>query len=117
MIGGNTIATIQVKEVGKNTIGEQAKRWVNLGTVLGFLDFVSNQNENPFRGKVQNTSHIFLCDHSRWVVAGQGATVTPERIRMVVNNEVFNVLLIDDPMGMHQHLEIYLEYLGGGLIG
>ena len=26
---------------------------------------------------------------------------------------VYEILLIDDPMHMHEHLEIYLKYIGG----
>jgi hypothetical protein len=28
---------------------------------------------------------------------------------------VYDVLLIDDPMNLHQHIEVYLQFVGGGL--
>ena len=34
---------------------------------------------------------------------------------MIINDSVYNIQLIDDPMGLHQHLEIYLKYIGGGI--
>ena len=39
--------------------------------------------------------------------------VTSDNARMVVNGEVYEILLIDDPMNMHDHLEIYLRFIGG----
>jgi len=33
--------------------------------------------------------------------------------RMLINDEVYDVLYIDDPMNLHQHLEIFLKYIGG----
>ena len=39
MIGGNVIATVQVKTgTGKNAIGETVQEWKDLGNLLGFLD-------------------------------------------------------------------------------
>ena len=40
-------------------------------------------------------------------------TETSDNARMVVNGEVYEILLIDDPMNMHDHLEIYLRFIGG----
>lgn len=39
--------------------------------------------------------------------------VTSDNARIVVNGEVYEILLIDDPMNMHDHLEIYLRFIGG----
>lgn len=41
--------------------------------------------------------------------------LTSENARMFVNGNLYQILLIDDPMGLHKHLEIYLKYVGGGL--
>ena len=32
---------------------------------------------------------------------------------MLINGEVYEVLLYDDPVQLHEHLEIYLKYVGG----
>ena len=116
MIGGNTEGLIQIRETTGNSIGEQVQVWSDVGSVLGWLDYASGENGvEQFRAKVQETTHYFLCDYSRWKNATEGSSVKSENCRMVINDEVYNVLLIDDPMGMHQHLEIYLKYIGGGL--
>jgi len=41
------------------------------------------------------------------------SAVKAENSRMIVNGGVYDVKLIDDPMGLHKQLEIYLKYTGG----
>ena len=38
---------------------------------------------------------------------------TSENARMLIDGQVYQIQVIDDPMNMHQHLEIYLKYVGG----
>lgn len=154
MIGGNVSALIQVKDDGtKNSIGERIHQWVDVFSLKGFLDYQGGQNSfQTYDAKVQETTHIFICDFNNlksllkgWVwnpfslVNGVIPTITQEETveetseetedeetqetvdltsenaRMLVNGNVYQILLIDDPMGLHKHLEIYLKYVGGGL--
>ena len=39
--------------------------------------------------------------------------VVAENARLIVNSQVYDVMLIDDPMQLHAQLEIYLQYRGG----
>ena len=39
--------------------------------------------------------------------------VTSENARMVIQGLVYDILLIDNPMNMNEHLEIYLRFVGG----
>jgi hypothetical protein len=32
---------------------------------------------------------------------------------MVINDKVYDIMVIDDPMELHEQLEIYLKYTGG----
>lgn len=113
MIGGNIIATVQIKRTATNEIGEQVETWVDAGKVLGFLDLSVGQNGvQDYSAKIQDSTHYFICDHFRWKLL-QG--VTSENSRMIFNGKVYNVLLIDNPMELNQHMEIYLKYIGGGL--
>lgn len=32
---------------------------------------------------------------------------------MLIDGKIYDVQWIDDPMGMHEHLEIYLKAVGG----
>lgn len=136
MIGGNLNVAFQVKDKGKkNEIGERKHEWVDVAAAKGWLDLSGGDSKNTtYNSKIQESTHIFLCDFQsfkglsgKWVwnpfsfVNGVISTatldetvdVTSENARMVIDGQIYSILLIDDPMNMHQHLEIYLKYTGG----
>lgn len=136
MIGGNITALIQVKDEGKkNAIGERVHQWVDVASTKGFLDLSAGDTKNTtFNAKIQESSHIFLCDFQsfkglsgKWVwnpfsfVNGVISTatldekvdVTSENARIIIEGQIYNLQFIDDPMNLHQHLEIYLKFVGG----
>lgn len=107
MIGGNTTAEIQTSITEKNEIGEAVKVWQTVDTIKGFLDLSSGDSKyTTYDAKIQESTHVFLAD---WKALPAGA----EKSRLVVNGAAYDVMLIDDPMGLHRHLEIYLKYTGG----
>lgn len=135
-VGGNLIALLQVKDEGeKNSIGEREHIWVDVAAAKGWLDFGNgNSNDVNFNAKIQESTHIFLCDYQsfkglsgKWVwdalnfvngvisdeTLDNTVDVTSENARMLINGQVYQIQVIDDPMGMHQHLEIYLKFVGG----
>lgn len=127
-VGGNIQALLQVKKNGaKNAIGERVNTWVDCTSILGWLDLSTGDSKHTtFYAKVQESTHIFLCDFTNlknlstdWagVISKtdeqETVDVTSDNARMMVNGEVYEILLIDDPMNMHDHLEIYLRFIGG----
>lgn len=120
-IGGNIQAIIQVKcAQGKNAIGAVVSDWLKVLDITGWLDLSTGDSKyTNFNAKVQESTHIFLCDYQPLTgvvkVDEQETTinVTSENARMVVNNLVYEILLIDNPMGMNEHYEIYLKFVGG----
>lgn len=135
-IGGNLIALIQVKDKGKkNAIGECEHTWVDVASAKGFLDLASGDSRHStFSAKIQESTHIFLCDFQSFkglsgkfvwnpfnFVNGAISTatlddkvdVTSENARMLIDGQVYQLQLIDDPMNLHQHLEIFLKFVGG----
>ena len=51
-IGGNLTATVQKKASTKNRIGEGVPEYTTVGTVLGWLDYVSGDNAiSQYRGR------------------------------------------------------------------
>lgn len=109
MIGGNTTAAIQVRTSNKNEIGAGVKTWTTVQSIKGWLDLQSgNSNYQTFNAKIQESTHVFISDY-----VSLDASVKAENSRMVVNGLVYDIMLIDDPMGMHKQLEIYLKYTGG----
>lgn len=121
-VGGNIQALLQVKSRGaKNAIGEVTAQWVDCTSIKGWLDLLTGDSKHTtFYAKVQESTHIFLCDFTNLKnlsINQQGeqetVNVTSDNARMVANGEVYEILLIDDPMNMHDHLEIYLRFIGG----
>ena len=138
MIGGNKLAEIQVKDDGvKNLIGECIHSWVGCGVLKGFLDLSNgDSNSNNFNAKIQESTHIFICDYAElnnlaegWIwdtfnfetgiikntATSTSVDVTSENARLFIDGKVYQIKIIDDPMGLHDHIEIYLKYTGGGL--
>lgn len=108
MIGGNTIAELQEKTSVKNDIGENVPEWRTVQQITGFLDLQAGDSRyTTFSAKIQESTHIFIADYVDL------SAYVPESCRMLVNGKTYDVMLIDDPMGLHKHLEIYLKFTGG----
>lgn len=108
MIGGNINATVLKKSnATKNSIGENIVTWEELKTLIGWLDLSSGDSKRiTFNTKIQESTHIFICDYV-------DIDRNTENKKMVINNQEYDILLIDNPMELNQHLEIYLKYVGG----
>lgn len=106
MIGGNTEAMLQ-QVIGSetNAIGEKVQSWQDIHTLIGWLDLSGGDSKYTYNAKLQESTHIFICDYSP---IDQKA----DDKRLVVNGVVYEILLIDDPMGLHQQLEISLKFVG-----
>lgn len=109
MIGGNIKAQLQINTgVEKNEIGEAVPVWKTVCNVTGFLDLSNGDSKRTiYNAKVQESTHIFICNYF-----GISEQVKAENSRMQIGGKVYDVMLIDDPMGLRQHLEIYLKYTG-----
>lgn len=109
MIGGNTQAIIQTKNVIENEIGEHEKRWIDTQQIEGFLDLMSgDSNFQSYDTKIQESTHIFIMD---FIVLNP--TIRPNTARLLVGQDVYDILLIDDPMNLNRQLEFYLRFTGG----
>ncbi|NCE98405.1 phage head closure protein [Emergencia sp. 1XD21-10] len=109
MIGGNIVAQIQTRTTTRNSIGEQVENWAGVKELTGWLDLMSGESERlNFSQKVQESTHVLLSDYEELP-----EEVTAENSRLVVGGKVYDITLIDDPMGRHRQLEIFLKYAGG----
>lgn len=106
MIGGNTLATLQKKITIKNAYGSIENKWEDVQSFNGFLDYTSGDgsHNSTFKGAIEETTNIFICDYISLQVT------SPTQHRMIIDGAIYDVLLIDDPMRLHHHLEIYLKY-------
>ena len=107
MIGGNVTALLQCKISSKNPFGEKTEEWMDIQTLKGFLDFTGGDGsyKSNFKGAVEETTHVFICDYDKIT-----SEAMPTQCRMVIDNKVYDVLMIDNPMQLNQHLEIMLKY-------
>ena len=119
MIGGNIKAVLQIMEQVKdsngepvkNAIGEAVMQWQDVQPPLpkGFLDLSGGDSRyNNYSAKVQESTHIFISDYVKLP-----DNVKAENTRMLIDGLPYDVKMIDDPMGLHKHLEIYLAFTGG----
>lgn len=109
MIGGNTTAEIKVRSTTKNEIGATTQAWATVQSIKGWLDLSSGDSKySTYNAKIQESTHVFIADY-----VALDASIKAENSRMIVNGGIYDIMLIDDPMGMHRHLEIYLKYVGG----
>ena len=105
-IGGNTDLILKVKSQTENEIGEKVTSWVNYKTIHGFMDFLSESTgRTNFNSKIVESTHLFICDY----VAIDKSVI---ELMAYHNNKQYEITYIDDPMGLHYHLEIFLKYIG-----
>lgn len=109
-VGGNTKAIIQTHTTERNAIGETVKKWSDVQTLTGWLDLSGGSSHyNTYSAKVKESTDLFIANY---VPLREG--ISEENSRLIVNGKVYDIMLIDDPMGLHAHYEIYLKYTGGG---
>lgn len=110
MIGGNRQAVIQMCRVAEvNAIGEAVIVWEDVGTLTGFLDYSGGEADyTAYDAKIKEATHVFIGDY-----VALDDQITEENSRMVIDGAVYDIKLIDDPMELHKHLEIFLKYTGG----
>ncbi|MEG0991347.1 MAG: hypothetical protein RSN88_10840 [Gordonibacter sp.] len=108
-VGGNAtaIVTRAVKSKNKDGIAVAGKP-EKLMELTGWLDYQAGQSGHlAYQAKLQDATHLWLCDYDEAYAA------LPEGgLSLVIDGKPYEVLLIEDPMGMHEHLETYLRYVG-----
>lgn len=108
MIGGNTTLKLLIKtrNFTLNSIGERVSDIKLYKEITGFLDLSTvDAKHTVYNSKIQESDHIFICDYVE--IEHKTSTLVAE-----CNGNRYEVLMVDDPMGLHEHLEIYLRYIG-----
>lgn len=110
-IGGNTVALIQVSTASRNNIGETVKTLADVQTIKGWLDLQGGDARySSYHAKIQESTHVFVSDYVEL-----DSRIKAENARMVIDGQRYDVLLIDNPMGMKSgsQLEFFLKFTGG----
>lgn len=106
-IGGNIEGILQKKTTSKNDIGETVAQWTDYISHVGFLDLQSGDSKHTnFNAKLQESTHVFVADYF------DVKDCKPNNSRFVCDDEVYEIMLIDDPMKLHKQIEIYLKFVG-----
>lgn len=119
MIGGNTTAHLQVQAGHtRNEVGVRVPKWHDVVELEGWIDLQSGSSPHTtYNAKIQESTHVFVGDYkpipATLEVDGQIVQVCAENARMVADSQRYDVMVIDDPMGLHEQLEIFLKYTGG----
>ena len=122
-IGGNITGVFQVKTVRtdnagkiiKNEVAEAVYEWSEKASTNGWLGLQSGDSKHSnFNAKIEESTHVFLCDYDATLYA---LSLTDESgaaldVRAIFKGVVYDVLLIDNPDEMNEHLEIYLRRVG-----
>lgn len=85
-------------------IGGSASTWAEAGTLLGYIDLMTGTDlptgstDNAF---IENSTHV--------AVIPDGGTVTDDDMLEGPDGKRYDVIYVDDPVGVGHHLEIYLR--------
>lgn len=109
MVGGNVTAEVIRIQKTKNAKGVFASgEPEHLMDVRGWLDYQAGQSSHlAYQAKVEDTTHVFISDHDV-----EYAALSVAGLFLQMDGRRYEVLLIDDPMGLHEHIETYLRYVG-----
>ncbi|HAT4203364.1 head-tail adaptor protein [Clostridium perfringens] len=91
-----------------NGIGGKVEKEDEVFKIQGFLDlaqgFGANGENSNLNSFLQESTHILITDYredisnKNWIIDSKGNR--------------YNIVLVDDPVSMHNHLEIYLKFVG-----
>lgn len=109
MIGGNLTAIIQVKNATTNELGENVLTWTDKCKLKGWLDLSSGNSNYSHNTKSEDSTHVFISDYDPDV---RNLDIT--QCRLKTKDRVYEIRFIDDPMEIHDHLEIILTLVGVG---
>lgn len=109
MVGGNLTATVQIKTLTENDIGEKVAEWVDyIESVRGWLDLSNGNSTNQsHKTKSEESTHVWLCDFDSRL---RDLDIT--QCRFICRDRIYEIKHVDDPMEIHDHLEISLKLVG-----
>lgn len=108
-VKGRTLCAIQTRTSTKNTIGEAVNTWQDAVSFHGVIGLQSGDSKySNFNAKVEESTHVLVCDYSDAIYS-----LADQNTRIICKGKMYDVLLIDNPDELNEHLEIYLKLVGG----
>lgn len=88
-------------------IGGSVDTWATKATVDGFLDMLTGTDIATLqKAIVQESTHVLILPEYRNDIT--------DDMRVIYEGYWYSITFVDDPVGQHDHLEIYLK--SGGVI-
>lgn len=108
-IGGNVTAQVVRSKKEKNAQGVPIEKdTAPIMELAGWLDYQEGKAAHQaYSAKLQDTTHVFLSDYDPDL-----AKLSTASLFLLSGGRRYEVLLVDDPMGMHEHLETFLKHVG-----
>ena len=88
-----------------NEIGGFVETQEELFKVKGFLDLLTGNEKTTNNAFMEESTHILLMNYRTGIKAKENWLVDE------IGNR-YDIMLVDDPMNFHRHLEIYLKFVG-----
>lgn len=112
-MGGNTVCELKIKSGSSvNEIGERIVTENLYIALTGYLDFSNGDSKYvTYNAKIQESTHVFVCDYVELPLV-DGRKVKATDLKAYINGDVFDVMILDNPMELNKHLEIYLKFVG-----
>ncbi len=108
-VKGNTLCVIQTRTSTINTIGEAVNNWTDAFSFKGVLGLQSGDSKySTFNAKIEESTHVLVCAFDAGIYA-----LASQNTRVIAKGMMYDVLLIDNPDELNEHLEIYLRFIGG----
>lgn len=109
-VKGNTPVVMQIQgEARLNAIGEAEIEWIEKMTFFGVLGLQSGDSKySNYNAKIEESTHCLICDYNPEIYA-----LADDNVRCIIKGRTYDVLLIDNPDELNEHLEIYLRFVGG----
>lgn len=101
-----SIFHIQQKVQTPDTIGGFTESWSEFKDVEAYLDMSTGSDRNTVQNAIiEQSTHILI-------VPTYTSGIT-DKMRVVDDeNRWYSITYVDDPMGQHHHLELYLTFEG-----
>lgn len=108
MVGGNLTAMVQIKTLTENDLGEYVPYWTTyIDGVKGWLDGTGNSSRQSHKTKSEDSTHVYICDFDSRL-----RDIDTTQCRFVCRDKIYEIKYVDDPMELHDHLEITLKFVG-----
>ncbi len=87
--------------------GSRIKTYTKIASLFGWLDLITGDSKYDYKTKIEDSTHVFICDYI------DIKEIDTEEAKAEINGEEYDIRYIDDPMELHEQLEIYLKKVGG----